>query len=111
MADEKLCRSVGSHCGLGVKVQDITWFPDDIVQIERELPERLFITTKQKELKKSGEALFKFRHGLEFCCLSPLLLEHLFCSFCGSLRIITENFKCNTFKGQRRFFRGEFRVF
>ena len=112
MADEKLSQSRRGLTGMGVKVQDITWFPGDIVQIERQLPKSLFklITSKQKELRKSGEALLRFRHGVEFCGLSPLLLEYLFCSFCVSLRIITENFKCNTFKGQRRFFRGEFRV-
>lgn len=111
MADEELCRSDNSRCGLGVKVQDVTWFPEDIVPIERELPKRLFLTTRQKELRKFGEALLKFRNGLELFCLACQILEHLFCSFCGSSRIITENFKCNTFKGQRRFFRGERGVF
>lgn len=97
MADEKLCPSVNSRCGLGVKVQDITWFPEDIVHIERELLKHLFITWKQKELRKSGEASLKFRNGLEFSCLASQILERLFRSFCGSLRIITENFKCNAF--------------
>ena len=64
MADEKLCRSDNSLCGLGVKVQGITWFPEDIVLIERELPKRLFITTRQKRLRKFGEALFKFQDDL-----------------------------------------------
>lgn len=111
MADEKLCRPDNSRRGLGVKVQDVTSFPEDIVLIDRELPACLFITTRQKKLRKSGEALFKFRNGLELSLLSSQILEHLFCSICGSSRIITENFKCNALKGQRRFFRGELGVF
>ena len=99
MADEKLCRSDNSRCDLGVKVLDITWFPEGIVLIERELPTCLFITTRQKKLRKSGEASLKFRNGLELSLLSSQILEHLFCSFCGSSRIITKNFKCNTLKG------------
>ena len=59
MADEKLCPSVNSRRGLGVTVQDVTWFPEDIVHIERELLKHLFITWKQKELRKSGEASLK----------------------------------------------------
>jgi len=59
MADEELCPSVNSRCGLGVKVQDITWFPEDIVYIERELLKHLFLTWKQKELRKFGEASLK----------------------------------------------------
>ena len=110
MAVEKLCRSLNSRCGLGVEVQDITWFPEDIVLIERELPNRVLITTKQKELRKSGEASLKFRNGLEFSCLASQTLEHLFGSFSGGVRIIAENCKCNAFKGQRRFFRGELGV-
>ena len=106
MADEKLCRSDNSLCGLGVKVKGITWFPEGIVLIERELPKSLFITTRQKKPRKFGEALFKFQDVLELSLLSSQILEHLFCSFCGSSRIITENFKCNALKGQRRFFRG-----
>lgn len=52
MADEKLCRSDNSLCGLGVKVKGITWFPEGIVLIERELPKSLFITTRQKKTKE-----------------------------------------------------------
>ena len=59
MADERPCRSLSSRRGLGVKVQDIAWFPGGIVLIERELPKRLFITTRQKEQRKSGKAFVK----------------------------------------------------
>ena len=110
MVDEKLCRSDNSRRGLGVKVQHITWFPEHIVLIERELPKRLFITTRQKELRKYGEALFKFQNGLELSCLPAQILEHLFCTFCGSSRIVPERFKCNAFREQRRFFPGELGV-